>query len=550
MKKMIHFSMVALVAMGAVWVGCSEGLDITPSEKTPEIRQEENRVTLSTTVGFGEPASKALTSDGIKTFEAGDKIAVIYKGTDGKTHYAESNPLVAGDLSNGDKSAKFTVTLSSPKAGGDLRYVYPASFGNPAIEGTGEPVTGDYSIKQYTPLDTQDGTLASISSSLDLTIFDGYLTGEAKLPASATLANQLTICAFTLKNSDGTSEITDNITILRIEDGTHTYRVERSTGPGPIYVAMQPTSNVNITYTAWTSTQMYSKYVTGKTYIAGEINQLGLRMAPTVSLSTLSSNYEAPTGVVLTGTLANKVQISIADGATVTLRNANINGSGTWTDGTCAGITPLGTATIILEGENTVKSFGNNYPGIFVPAGKTLTIQGSGSLTVSGLNYAAGIGGGHTLPCGNIEITGGTISSTAGGDQSNGAGIGSGYNSSCGTITISGGDITATAGSGNGAGIGSGWRGSCGDITLSGGTITAGTSENGAAIGSGAQASCGNITITNGVTNVTATKGYLSTSDCIGAGSGDGTYPSSCGTITIGGTPTGPITTSPYYYAP
>lgn len=539
MKKIV--SMVALVAMGAILAGCSKQQD----SSLPEIRQEENQVTLSTTVGLGEPASKALTAAGVKTFEAGDKLAVIYQGTDGKTHYAESVPLEAEDLSNADKTAKFTVTLSGPKAGGKLRYVYPASFGNPAIEGTGEPVTGDYSIKQYTPLDNQDGTIASLSSSLDLTIFDGDLTGEATLPASATLANMLTICAFTLKNSDGSSEITSDIVILIIEDGTHTYRVDRSAGAGPIYVAMQPTSSADITYTAYTSTQMYSKYVTGKTYKAGEINQLGLRMAPTVSLSTLSSNYEAPTGVVLTGTLTNKVQISIADGATVTLRNANINGSGTWTDGNCAGITPLGTATIILEGTNTVKSYGSYKPGIFVPAGKTLTMQGSGTLTVSGDHYGAGIGGGHSLSCGNIIINGGTIVATPGDD---GAGIGSGYNASCGTISVSGGNITATGGTGNGAGIGSGWRGSCGDITLSGGTITAGTTENGAAIGSGAQASCGDITITNGVTKVTATKGDYSPSDCIGAGSGDGTYPSSCGTITIGGVTTGPITTSPYIY--
>ena len=53
----------------------------------------------------------------MKTFAAGEKIAVIYKNTSDETVKAESNPLAAGDLSNGGKSAQFTVTLTSPKAG-------------------------------------------------------------------------------------------------------------------------------------------------------------------------------------------------------------------------------------------------------------------------------------------------------------------------------------------------------------------------------------------------------------------------------------------------
>ena len=57
-------------------------------------------------------------------------------------------------------------------------------------------------------------------------------------------------------------------------------------------------------------------------------------------------------------------------------------------------------------------------------------------------------------------------------------------------------------------------------------------------------ASCGTITITDGVTSVTATKGaYASYS--IGPGTAG-----KCGTITIGGKVTGPISESPYTYKP
>ena len=52
--------------------------------------------------------------------------------------------------------------------------------------------------------------------------------------------------------------------------------------------------------------------------------------AATVDLSTLPGNYEAQDGDVLTGTLegiSQPYKISIADGATVTLSDATINGT-------------------------------------------------------------------------------------------------------------------------------------------------------------------------------------------------------------------------------
>ena len=242
-----------------------------------------------------------------------------------------------------------------------------------------------------------------------------------------------------------------------------------------------------------------------------------------VDLSTISSNYTAQNGETLTGTLANNVKISIADGATVTLNNVNINGSDTWTSGNYACITCLGDATIILSGTNTVKGFYENYPGIQAAVGKTLTINGTGSLTARSNGYGVGIGGGYNIACGNIEIQGGTITATGGNQE---AGIGGGRNANCGTITISGGTVTATGGS-SGAGIGSGDHGTCGTITISGGTVTATGGNSGAGIGSGLEAGCGDITITSGVTSVTATKG---SSNSIGAG-----LNGSCGTVTIDG---------------
>ena len=239
-----------------------------------------------------------------------------------------------------------------------------------------------------------------------------------------------------------------------------------------------------------------------------------------IDLSTLTAAYEAQNGDVLTGKLGANVKISIADGATVTLDGVTING-GDNSSYKWAGITCEGDATIILKDgtTNTVKGFYDDYPGIFVPKDKTLTIkgetEGTGSLEASSNGHGAGIGGGYG-------------SSTA---------------KNCGNIVIQGSVITATGGS-NSAGIGSGGNGSCGDITISGGTVTATGGENAAGIGSGyGSASCSKITITDGVTSVTATKGSYSTNS-IGAGE----YGSTCGTVTIGGVETGFITVSPYIY--
>ena len=247
-----------------------------------------------------------------------------------------------------------------------------------------------------------------------------------------------------------------------------------------------------------------------------------------VDLAKVAADYTALDGDVLSGTLDGKTQkykISIAAGATVTLRDATINGVHTddshelW-----AGLTCLGDATIILEGTNAVQTFNRFYPGLQPgPDSTTLTIRGSGSLTATGSHFAPGIGtkfdGGS---CGNIRIEDGTITATG---DFNSAAIGSTYNSTCGDITISGGTVTATGGS-DGAGIGTGQYGKCGSISISGGTVMAKGSNNATGIGTGwgdysNKAECGDISITNGAgfVSVTAIRGggasmSIGTSDC------------------------------------
>ncbi len=243
-----------------------------------------------------------------------------------------------------------------------------------------------------------------------------------------------------------------------------------------------------------------------------------------VDLSTVTEDTVVENGYTITGTLKGDYKISIADGATVTLRNVDITCLTNDNNVPFAGITPLGDATIMLEGANTVKGGYENYPGVFVPVGKTLTIDGTGSLTASSNGYGCGIGGGYQIASGNIEIKGGNITATGG---QNAAGIGSGGNASCGDITINGGTVTANGGV-HGAGIGGGgWSASCGTITITGGTVEATGGALGAGIGNGRFSRCGDITIAATVTSVTATKGS-NAPNSIGAG-----LYGTCGTITI-----------------
>ena len=272
---------------------------------------------------------------------------------------------------------------------------------------------------------------------------------------------------------------------------------------------------------------------------AGKIYNITRGTGATVDLSTKNAAYTAQNGETLTGTLASNVKISIADGATVILNGVTINGTKS-DDYLWAGINCEGDATIILSGTNSVKGFHQYHPGIRVLVDKTLTINGTGVLNASSNGDGSGIGGGYTIPCGNIVIEDGTIIATG---EFRCAGIGGGTNA-CGYINITGGTVTAQGGV-CGAGIGSGQSCECGYITISGGTITAQGGGGGAGIGSGAfnYARCGDITITSGVTKVTATMGEYGTNS-IGAGT-----EGYCGTVTIGGTEyAGGITTSPYTY--
>ena len=208
------------------------------------------------------------------------------------------------------------------------------------------------------------------------------------------------------------------------------------------------------------------------------------------------------------GTTGNTVTITAEKNATanVTLENVNIDTSTTGR----AAITTSGEGNVNIElnGTNTVQS-GNTHAGVEKKDNGTLTITDEnkdGSLTATGGNYGAGIGGGYEGSGKGITIEGGEVKAIGG---SHGAGIGGGFRGSGSNIAIEGGKVEASS-VGGGAGIGGGSLGSGSNIAVSGGEVTAQGGVGGAGIGGGQGGSGSNITISDG--KVTAT----------GAGAGAG----------------------------
>ena len=188
-----------------------------------------------------------------------------------------------------------------------------------------------------------------------------------------------------------------------------------------------------------------------------------------VALDFLIANYVVQDKSVISG-IAGSKKLTIADKATVILNGVDITHIPDVALYEYAGLTCEGDATIVLAKgtSNKVKGGYENRPGIYVAKGKTLTIKGPGSLESSSQGWAAGIGGGKDLECGNIVIEEG---------------------------------IVIAKGGNNAAAIGSGWLGSCGDIVIRP-TVTLVTlireGNDSVYIGAGKDGSCGKVTIADG----------------------------------------------------
>ena len=534
-----------------------------------------------------------------KKFDAatGDGKIVLGGGTDLPATATVTNPDGTGDVSLHSRVCicKFHLTIYIINANGTLSTLYSGtnddltindgnghtytikswkSWGDVTPVGvTGNPgyATGDDIYVAMLPIENKPLTLSltykdnSVTKNLTLTTGAGTLAAGKfyrnvpvtmqleDMDVKGEITHTLTVPAGMTVTVNGANINTTSAPAIVLEDkaklilkGENSIRTTYANAiecSGNATIEFQSTTNT-VTAVAGSDSAIHiadgkSLNITGSgsTSVSGGID---LQSSAYLKFNGTAASHDIyiPDGVTLSSSgVGISSTVAIFNGETFTLSWTTIN----VTSG--PGILCEGNASIILDGTNNVTTTAEGYPAIQAGgSGTTLTIQGGGSVSATGAQFGAGIGGRYDSSsdsiCGNIVITSGTVTAN-GGEEA--AGIGSGgigskaHDSICGDITISGGTVTANGGK-YGAGIGSGSDNpsladnisTCGNITINGGTVTASGGKWGAGIGSGSDSTCGNITISGGT--VEANSGQSGA----GIGSGSGSD-ANCGAIAISG---------------
>ena len=467
MKKRRYTTIAAaLLLAGALLsiTACSND-DMTIDNPTPTVGSETGAITFTATLapkGDDGGQTRAITT-GIDAnskeilnvaWAEGEQVAVYYQKSDDT--YATATATVG--TPNGDGSAPITATLTDAK-GGTAKFVYPATLAN---------TTGDI---DEAALLSQNGNLTGangISTKFDAATGTGTITvsgSEASVSGTVTMTNRVCICKFHFDIVDGgTVGPEREFSPVIIRDGNgHTYTITSDRAgdyygtrgfkrSDDIYIALLPVSGKTVSfYNSSLGSGGYNNYIftsSNTTLTAGKFyRNLSIDMVKDANTSALpfkdltKGSVSAVDGdiIYMSSTAATANTITIADGATVTIENVNIEATGS------AGIICSGTAIINLEGTNSISAMNPFYAGIQAGgSGTTLTIQGSGSLSAWAGQQGAGIGTGKDGTCGNIIISGGSITARGGMFA---AGIGSGGSGKFESITITDGinSVTATA---------------------------------------------------------------------------------------------------------
>ena len=508
---------VAVVMAACMLTSCTKE-DTAMEPNIPTTPSTAYHMTM-TLAAKGNAGTRSVDANGHTAWQVGEQINMNYHimKSNGKVYY--DIPITITQV-NSDGSAVAEGDVAVMENGTEILFTYP--YGNNRIDSD------------------QKGTIEDVSAHYD--IADGVGTAQVNgtkitFANPVSLMHKVSICRFVLSigsmggsGFEPSDEEFATLTIKTSNDYTYTITSDRVKAGGgtrgfmhgdEIYVAMEPITNQNLTFSVNGASATYKAATANGTLVAGKMY----------------------TNIPITLKRVATQTVVIPAGGSLTLNGDHINVS------SGPAILCEGDATITLTGASTAVTTAYGKAGIQAgPAGTTLTILGSGSLTTTANSGGAGIGSSKEGSCGNIVIAGGTV--TALGNAGGGAGIGcgGGQGATCGDITISSGTVVARGNISNpsetgGAGIGSGYgiNSTCGNITISGGTVTAFGAEYCAGIGSGCcresnvnnLAKCGNITISGGT--VTATGGYYAAGIGSGYVNNDGGDFSKCGNILISG---------------
>lgn len=267
MKTFKYLGTLLLLAMA--WA-CSNDNEIVKPESVQPV---SDGITFTATFGVKNGTSRALSDPGDGTLSAswqqGEEIAIVFGGDKYTATVTEVDA---------DGSATVTATLPAGTPNNQpVIYIYPAS----AADGNG--LRGDV-------LSSQDGTLATLSSTLDIATANGTLVVDgttAQPNGTVTLVNQFAICKLQFKDeSDQAINDIKKVTITDLST-TEVITVTTPSAQPAVYVAMKPSNN---------STKFELETESGKDYqkIASAHLEAGMFYRPTFKMTFFEPPLKTP----------------------------------------------------------------------------------------------------------------------------------------------------------------------------------------------------------------------------------------------------------------
>lgn len=353
MKKiMAYLYVVILTAAGITMTACSDDNDVTEPEE-----KKTFTLTVEATNGNGD-LTRALAeeSDALKaTWTAGETVNV-YEGTTNLGTLTARSTAATTQLSG---------TIEAP---------------------TGSTLTLKYQETNYTG---QDGTLATIGAHHNYCTATTTVTktGDNYIGTKANFVSQQAIVKFTLKKKSDSSVI--KATTMNIyRNGNSFLNLSLTANDnGEYYIALPPINNEVLRIEVTVGTTPYAIESPTTTFEAGKYYPRNVSFT-----YNYIYNFSGATGYTIGSGLhalcrgnQTGTTLTLEEGSTATLDNLNIRSSEI-----DYGIECNSNATIILKDGTTNAIKGAGIPALHVVDGETLTITGTGTLTLEGTPAVSG----------------------------------------------------------------------------------------------------------------------------------------------------------------
>ena len=265
MKATKIFMMAALALMTAACSNDDNDI-LTPAEQPAKAEG----IPFTATISISQSAStRALTENGTKieaTWAVDDKVALIHNGVKDEMTVSAVNAGVA----------TITGTITGSPSGGDaVTIIYPSD----AADGTTGNVKSDWLSSQVGTLKGTSGT--SIEEKYDVRKGSGALNASGtSLDGTISLTNQNAIFKLTLKDIDGTNDVSATSVVISDQTGTVT--------------TVTPASATNVMYVALPTTATTLKFL-----VTGSDSKKYFNMASGLSLN--ASYYQSTVKLATVG---------------------------------------------------------------------------------------------------------------------------------------------------------------------------------------------------------------------------------------------------------